>query len=112
MNSITVDQRYFWKASEIVNAVPDGIQIRNVLLLFVTYHTFMNVLGLFGRWWIADYIEYIAIHGENAVVHMVNENTVQQAVVDPFLTSQIVANTYELELFHMLMETDEYDLES
>ena len=43
---------------------------------------------------------------------MVSENTVQQAVVDPFLTSQIVANTYELELFHMLMETDEYDLES
>ena len=43
---ITFDQPLFWKASEIVNSVPDDSPIRNVILLLGSFHTFMNVWAL------------------------------------------------------------------
>lgn len=45
---ITFDQPLFWKASEIVNAVPDDSPIRNAVLLLGSFHTFMNLLGAIG----------------------------------------------------------------
>ena len=45
---ITFDQPLFWKASEIVNEVPDNGPIRDVVLLLGSFHTFMNLLGAKG----------------------------------------------------------------
>ena len=61
---IMFDQLLFWKASEIVNAVPDDSPVRNVVFL----------LDGSGRKETQD-----AVAGENATVHTMSGTAVQQA---------------------------------
>ena len=44
---VTFDQPLFWKASEIINEIPENNPIRHVLLLG-SFHTFINLLGAIG----------------------------------------------------------------
>ena len=76
---ITFDQPLFWKASEMVNAVPDDSLIRNVILLLSSFHTFMNVLGTIRTLMDGSGLKEImeTVYGENAVVHMMSGKAVQ-----------------------------------
>ncbi|CAJ1064633.1 hypothetical protein SNEBB_002215, partial [Xyrichtys novacula] len=127
---ISLDQPLFWKASEIVNAVPDDSPIRNVILLLGRFHTFMNLLGAIGSLMDGSGLKEImeTVYGENAVVHIMSGKAVQQAfrghlLVYQCLTRQIVVKILEddpgfqdqvdgLERLYMQMETGECDLES
>ena len=76
---ITFDQPLFWKASEIVNAVPDSSPVRNVILLLGSFHTFMNALATIGTLMDGSGLREImdTVYGENAVVHMMSGKAVQ-----------------------------------
>lgn len=45
---VTFDQPLFWKASEIINEVPEDSPVRDVVLLLGSFHTLMNLLGAIG----------------------------------------------------------------
>ena len=127
---ITFDQLLFWKASEIVNAVTDDSQIRDVILLLGTFHTFMNVLGATGTLMDGTGLKEImeTVYGENAFVHMMSGKAVQRAfrghlLVDQCFTRQIVAKIIEdepgfqdqveeLKRLYILMETGKCALDS
>ena len=128
---ITFDQPLFWKASEIVNEVPDNSPIRDVVLLLGSFHTFMNLLGAIGTLMDGSGLKQIleTIYGENAVVHMMSGKSVQRAfrghlLVDQCLTHQKIVTKIikdepgfenvlkELETLYALTETGERDMDS
>jgi hypothetical protein len=127
---VTFDQPLFWKASEIMQEVPDNSPIRDVVLLLGSFHTFMNLLGAIGTLMdgsgLIDILE--TIYGENAVVHMMSGKAVQHSfrghlLVTKCLTQQIVAKVIEgepgfenlmqeLERLYSLMEAGKIDLDT
>ena len=125
---MTFDQPLFWKASAIVNAVTDDSPIRDVILLFGTFHTFMNVLGAIGTLIDGTGPKEImkTLYGENAVVHM-SAKAVQRAFRDHLLVNQCLTHSIvakimedepgfqdqveELERLYKLMEIGECDLD-
>ena len=68
---IIFDQLLFWKASEIVNAIPDDNPIRNVVSLLGSFHTFMNLLGAIGTLMDGSGLKAIQdrVTGENDTIH-------------------------------------------
>lgn len=127
---VTFDQPLFWKASEIIHEVPDNSQIRNVVLLLGSFHTFMNLLGAIGTLMdgsgLKDTLE--TIYGENAVVHMMSGKAVQRSfrghlLISKCLPQQLAAKVIEtdpgfenhmqeLERLYTLMEAGEIDLDT
>ena len=71
-------QLLFWKASKIKDEVPDTSPVRDVVLLFGSFHTFVNLLGA-----IVPLVNgcglFEIICGDNAVVHMMSGKAIQHA---------------------------------
>ena len=45
---ITFDQPLYWKAAEILLDEPQTSQLKNIVLMLGSFHTFMNLLGAIG----------------------------------------------------------------
>lgn len=127
---ITFDQPLFWKASEIINEVPDTSCLKDIVLRLGSFHTFMNVLGAIGTLMSGTGLKNMleVIYGENAVIHMMSGKAVQRAfrghlLVAKCLTREIVGNVEhhdqefssleeELEELHSSFISGSTDLES
>ena len=99
---ISFDQPLFWKASEIVNGVPDDSPMRNVILLLGTFHTFMNLLGAIGSLMDGSGLKEImeTVYDENAITHILSRKVAQRAfrshlLMNQSLTRQIIAKIME-----------------
>lgn len=64
-----------------MNAVSDDSQIRNVVLMLGSFHTFMNLLGAIGTLMDGSRLEEIrdTVYDGNAIVHMMSGKAGQQA---------------------------------
>ena len=126
---VTFDQPLFWKASEIINEIPENNSIRHVVLLLGSFHTFMNLLGAIGSLMDGSGLKEIlqTIYGENAVMHMMSGKAVQRSLrghlllLSKCLTQQVTCKILEDEPeFNIIIQefegvynqmlTDEIDL--
>ena len=87
---VTFDQPLFWKASEIINEIPENNPIRHVVLLLGSFHTFMNLLGDIDTLMDGSGLKEIlqTIYGENAVMHMMSGKAVQRSFLGHLLLSK------------------------
>ena len=78
---ITFDQPLYWKAAEIILDEPQTSQLKNIVLMLGSFHTFMNLLGAIGTLMQGTGLQNILelVYGENAVVHMMTGKSVQRA---------------------------------
>ena len=69
---ITFDQPLFWKVSTIIQASSIGDELREIVLMFGPFHTFMNLLGAIGTLMSGSGLSNILqqVFAENAVVHV------------------------------------------
>ena len=76
---ITFDQPLYWKAAGIIYDTPGNSQLKNIVLMLGSFHTFMNLLGTIGKLMEGTGLKSIleVVNGENAVVHMLTGKSVQ-----------------------------------
>ena len=67
---ITFDQPLYWKAAVIILDEPQTNQLKNIVLMLGSFHTFMNLLGAIGTLMQGTGLQNILelVYGENAVV--------------------------------------------
>ena len=99
---VTFDQPLFYKASQIVETVPDDHQLKDTVLLLGSFHTFMNFLGAVGSLMAGSGLDTLLedIYGENTVVHMLRGKAVQRAfrghlLVDRCLNKDLMSRIFE-----------------
>ena len=78
---ITFDQPLYWKAAEIILDSPENDNLRKIVLMLGSFHTFMNLLGAIGKLMEGTGLKSIleVVYGENAVIHMLTGKAVQRA---------------------------------
>ena len=78
----TFDQPLYWKVCEILQKRPDGDTLKNIVVLLVSFHTLMNVLGAIGHLMNGSGIRNLleVSYGENAVTHILTGKAVDRAV--------------------------------
>ena len=79
---MTFDQPLYWKAFEILQKLPDGDTLKNIVVVLGSFHTLMNVLGAIGHLVNGSGIRNLleVIYGENAVTHILTGKAVDRAV--------------------------------
>ena len=79
---MTFDQSLYWKACKILQKLPDGDTLKNIIVLLSSFHTLMNVLGtishLMNGSGIRNLLEIIYV--EKAVTHILKRKAVDRAV--------------------------------
>ena len=91
---MTFDQPLFWKASMIIQESQMGSELRDIILMLGSFHTFMNLLGAIGFLMSGSGLEDILkqIFADDAVVHLLSGKAVSRAfrghlIVDTYLNS-------------------------
>ena len=96
---ITFAQPLYWKAAELIFNAPQSSQLKSIVLMLGSFHTFMNLLGAIGTLMDGTGLKSILeeVYGENAVVHMMTGKSVQRSfrghlLVDKCLNNIIVSD--------------------
>ena len=79
---VTFDQPLYWKVCEILQKLPDGDTLKNIVVLLGSFHTLINVLGAIGHLMNGSGIRNLleVIYGENAATHILTGKAVDRAV--------------------------------
>ena len=91
---ITFDQPLYWKASEIIFDSPESDNLRRIVLMLGSFHTFMNLLGAIGKLMEGTGLKSIleVVYGENAVLHMMTGKSVQRSFRGHLLIEKCLNN--------------------
>ena len=96
---IIFDQPLYWKAAEVILDAPQTSPLKEIVLLLGCFHTFMNLPDSIGTLMHGSGLSKVleAVYGENAVLHMMKEKSVQRAfrghlLVDKCLNKMVIAD--------------------
>ena len=79
---MSFNQPLYWKACEILQKLPDGGTLKNIIVLLGSFHTLMNDFGAIGHLMNGSGIRNLleVVYGENAVTHILTGKAVDCAV--------------------------------